>query len=201
MTVHVHVYDQQLIKDLNALERRAVSQAKRALFRSGGAIVGIAKKSMRKRAWVGNKKTKRVTKSPAGFYFPYGRENSAFKTKVSEKGSTPFYHGSASAFGVRSSIYRWVSFETNTVYAGPRGAAGSVPEVLEFGGTARKSVPRYLLAKKQKRRKAITGKVNVTQKIAKRPYMARSLKIFYTGVHRDIMNDYEDNLMRSTLKK
>ncbi len=197
----VIVYDQQLIKDLNALERRAVSQTKRALFRTGGAIVGIAKKSMRKRAWTANKKTGKVRKGAGGYYYPFGKGNSAFKTKVSERGKTPFYHGSASAFGVRSSLTRWVDFKTNTVYAGPRGAAGSAPEILEFGGTAKKSIPRYLLAKKQKRRKAIKGKATVRQKIHARPYMSRALKNFYNGTHQEIMQDYESALMRSTLKQ
>ena len=180
-------FDRSVFKFFDTLDKRYDKERMEVLNKAGKVVRGIARRSIRKRAWKAAA-NRRGRPAKHGTYTTYWGGT----TSISPAGSAPRSHTSGSTFGIKSILYGYDS-KTDQVIVGPVGgnrSRNSVPQVLEFGGQTVTNIPAYAIAKKRAVGIYTKRKHRMRKTIKARPYMGPALKIFtkdYPKLFRDTL--------------
>ena len=169
------------------LQREWDRKRKKVLMRSGALVRGIARRSIRKRAWrVGG--SARGRKSSNAKYTTYWGGTTA----ISSPGKPPFSHTSGSTFGIKTILFKYDS-STGSVVVGPMHgsrSANKIPNVIEFGGQTTNTIPAFAHAKKRSLGVSSGRRYKLRKNIAARPFMRPAFEKFkdsYPTLFRDII--------------
>jgi len=169
------------------LQKEWNRKRKKVLMRSGALVRGIARRSLRKRAWqVGS--SARGRKSKNSKYTTYWGGTTA----ISKPGNAPFSHTSGKTFGLKTILFKYDS-RSDSVVVGPMHGSRSqnkIPHVLEFGGQTTNIIPAYAHSKKASLGIRSGRRYKLRKNITKRPYMEPAFKKFkdtYPKLFRDLI--------------
>ncbi len=182
-------FDRSVYQFFDKLPDTYDKERRKVLGRAGAIVRGIARRSLRKRAWrVGS--SARGRKSKNSTYTTYWGGTTAI-SKANGK-SPPFSHTSGKTFGLKTILFGYDS-KTDQVHVGPIGGSRStnnIPNVLEFGGQTTNTIPAYAHAKKATLGVRSGRRYKLRKNIAKRPYMKPALDKFigeYPKLFRDTL--------------
>lgn len=170
-------FDRSVYEFFDKLPDTYDKERRKILGRAGAIVRGIARRSLRKRAWrVGA--SRRGRKSKNSHYNAYWGGTVA----ISNPGKQPFSHTSGKTFGLKT-IHFGYNSRTDQVNVGPIGGSRStnnVPNVLEFGGQTTNTIPAFAHAKKRALGVSSGRRYKLRKNIAARPYMGPALETFNT---------------------
>lgn len=180
------VFDRAVFQFFDKLPDTYEKDRIKVLGRAGAIVRGIARRSIRKRAWRAAADS-RGRKAKNSYTTYWGG-----KTSISTAGKQPYSHTSGNTFGLKSIQFGYDS-KSDTVRVGPIGgnrSRNSVPNVLEFGGTTTTIIPAYAHAKKASLGVATGRRYRLRKRIQARPFMGPALKAFtkdYPKLFRDTL--------------
>ncbi|HET6441924.1 MAG TPA: hypothetical protein VFH53_06055 [Phycisphaerae bacterium] len=142
----------ELFFSTDAVKRAVDGATRKVLSRFGAFVMTTARQSIKKAPYA-------VRKKP-------GRERTDFGKKISKPGKPPFSQTGL----LKKFIYFSYDASSRSVVVGPEriGGKGEAPELLEYGGWARRPVGR--------RRKGRTGRSMATVEYKARPFMGPALE-------------------------